>query len=817
MLSASRWAFRLLLVAVLVVALWLVWRCRYDSAIRFLSQESPAQWIVYPNPPDILAHPVSASGTESVTVFRHAFTLARVPANALIELRAAESFGIGINGRIIVPPSKSPRTWKETTKLDATSLLRPGTNEIVVTVTNRSGPPLLWLKLVGGEVKLYSDSTWQASYADAVWQPAQLAGALRPIRPGNPMRSAVPLSTSLRRKAFTATTLLLLALVMTLLARRWITEPKQALTKSEITKLTLSGFILLWVVLFIHNVNQLSPMNGFDAANHIDYIKFIQEHHELPKAEQGWETHQPPLYYLFAATLLQIFQWDATTMEGVRALRYLSMLFGIGQIFLVVASLRLLFPSELTRPLIGTAMAAFLPAHLYHSHYVTNETFLALLVSGVFYLSLRLLRSELFNPWLCAGLGVCLGAALLTKLSALIVALVVLLALGTRLFAQRAHWRTWAGTVGIAVGACLFVCGWYYWGLWTSGGPWSQSRWAYGSHWWQEDGYRTTGYYLRFGESLLRPLYSGFHSFWDGIYSTLWGDGLCGGATSVDFRPPWDYDLVTLGYWLALLPTLVVLIGFVLAIRNVLRRAALEWLLFVGVALLFALALFYFSLVAPGASQVRASFGLMLLVPLCAIFALGFGSVASLRRPAGIALVTLTMFWSLNSFCAHWIPRSSAQPSFARARFLFERSYFEAAALEATEGLRRDPSNAILRSLLSDCWNQLGRTNEARQLVQQALVRWPDDSTSHLDAGFEHARAGRFNEAIAETRQAMKLAPDHPMAARQLVLLFTSQQRFGDAETACREALRITPHDPELHRWLQDLQKRKPISQSRAP
>src|SRR6185503_6915103 len=127
-----------------------------------------------------------------------------------------------------------------------------------------------------------------------------------------------------------------------------------------------------------------TPINGFDIQQHLRYIQHLQTQHELPAAGSGWETHQPPLYYLVAALGLHLCGLDVETSAGLTALRVLSLVFGLGQIVLVFASLRLLFPDELRRPLLGTAMAALLPAHLYHAHYITNETLLALLVSSVF-------------------------------------------------------------------------------------------------------------------------------------------------------------------------------------------------------------------------------------------------------------------------------------------------------------------------------------------------------------------------------------------------------------------------------------------------
>jgi hypothetical protein len=35
--------------------------------------------------------------------------------------------------------------------------------------------------------------------------------------------------------------------------------------------------------------------------------------------------------------------------------------------------------------------------------------------------------------------------------------------------------------------------------------------------WWQDAGYQTSAYFLRFGHSLVSPLFAGLSSFWDGL------------------------------------------------------------------------------------------------------------------------------------------------------------------------------------------------------------------------------------------------------------------------------------------------------------
>ena len=475
--------------------------------------------------------------------------------------------------------------------------------------------------------------SWEVSYADAVWQPAHLASTPRPFGKGNPMRSAISFKSAWQNNWWIHVALLLASILIAWVVTR-LAQRSDWLRPAEAKYSVLGGLIIIWIVTLVHNFTLLPPVIGFDAQHHLNYIRIIQERGELPKADEGWETHQPPLYYLTCASLLRMVGLQAATAEGLMGLRVIGLLIGLGQILLVFASLRLLFPGELRRPLLGAGMAAVLPAHLYHAHYVTNETLLALFITAAFYFSLRVIRSVQFSPLFCAALGACMGAALMTKLSALLFLPVLFAALLMHLLSRNERSvRVWAGTLALPFLICLLIGGRYYWQLCAEGGPFANSsRWGYGSAWWQEDGYRIASYYFRFGRALFHPLYSSFYGFWDGMYSTLWGDALCGGSTSIDSAPPWNYELLTIGYWLALLPTLAVAMGFVIVIGKLLRRPSSDWLLLIGVTMLLGFAAIYFSLVAPGASQVRASFGLMLLVPFCALFAFGFDRVVSWKR-----------------------------------------------------------------------------------------------------------------------------------------------------------------------------------------
>ncbi len=792
------------LAAVAAIAGWLAWRCRFDDKIRFLPRHGPAEWILYPNAPDIAAHDVAKRGGELSAIFRRSVVLEKVPAGVSIQICALENFGLQINGQAVpVPVGNS--NWKALREVDAQRWFIPGTNQVLITITNRAGPPLLWFSLQAGAQRWFSDTAWEVSYADAAWRPAHLATTPRTFGKGNPMRSE-GLANAARSRLWIHAGLLLTSILVIWAATRRANRPGW-LRPNEAKYAALGGLILIWIVMLLHNCGQLPPIIGFDAAHHMDYIRMIQERREMPEADEGWETHQPPLYYVVCASLLQVAGLGAVSAEGLMTLRVVSLLVGAAQILLVFAGLRLLFPNELRRPLFGGGLAATLPAHLYHAHYITNETMFALFVSAVFYFALRVMRGAEFSPLSCAGLGACLGLALLTKLSALILVPVVFAALFTGLLLRReSSFKVWAGTLALPLFIGLLICGRYYWNMWAEGGPFANaSRWGYGSGWWQEDGFRAGSFYFRFGKALVQPLYSSFHSFWDGMYATLWGDGLCGGSTSFDSRPPWNYQLLAVGYWLALAPTLSVIAGVVIAVRMFLRRPSPQWMLLGGITVAFVFAAIYFSLVAPGASQVRASFGLMLLVPFCAFFALGLDRLISWRRGTGLVLGTLVLWSALNNLAAHWIPAGSAQARMLRANFFIRNGRAAEAARAAEDGFKHDPSNALLRGILADAWTQTGKTNEAKQLVAQSLARWPRDPMSHLDAAFDLAQAGKLDEAVAQTRRALAVAPDHPAATKQLVALLSRQKQFAEAEAACREALRVTPHDAQLREWLREL------------
>ncbi|TNF88501.1 MAG: hypothetical protein EP301_04815 [Gammaproteobacteria bacterium] len=155
--------------------------------------------------------------------------------------------------------------------------------------------------------------------------------------------------------------------------------------------------------------------------------------------------------------------------------------------------------------------------------------------------------------------------------------------------------------------------------------------------WWSQPGFHTWSYYTGFGEVLQRPFFAGFHSFWDGVYSTFWGDGLLAGMIRAETRHPfWRYDYMALGYWLALPATLLLIAGFFRLLGQAFthggtrRRLALSLLLTTLYVLAFSLLLVTFRV--PYYAQAKAFYVLSAIVPLAVVAASGLSLAPDLLK-----------------------------------------------------------------------------------------------------------------------------------------------------------------------------------------
>jgi tetratricopeptide (TPR) repeat protein len=394
-------------------------------------------------------------------------------------------------------------------------------------------------------------------------------------------------------------------------------------------------------------------------------------------------------------------------------------------------------------------------------------------------------------------LGLSMGAAMLTKATGVLLLPLLFLAMATKLTLQRLPVTIRLRNLGVTLGICFAVCGWHYIriGL-QSGTPFFGMAGSFA--WWQDPGYHTAADYIRFGRSLVSPLFSSFAGFADGIYSTLWGDGLCGGVPNLDVRTPWNYELMVSGYLLALPPTLMIVIGGVVAVCRFVSKPSPDWFVLLGLAGAVALAQFPTTLALASYAQIKAFYGLSALIPFCCFGAIGWDVLTRGRKALQLALGALLLLWASNSFASFWIRPSALQHIYAGQRLALAHKA-DAAASEAIKAVNSNPSNATARRFLASVFDTLDRPTEAREQAERAIELNPTDSMCRLQLAITLANQGQMERAINEGRRALELGPENDFAYNFLLACLLKSHREEEAITVAGDALTVSPFSADLH------------------
>jgi len=790
-----------LVLAALGAAVLVRWRCLSDPAIPFLTHKPPAEWILLPTTWR------SKREVEDRRVrFRRSFELPVRPASGHVEIRAFQEYVLWVNGVEVGSGPGRGVSWKSVRKHDVHSVLSGGVNRVEVEVANPSGPPVLWLVLRTDDGTLIkTDTQWECRSGDDAWRPAGLA-----TEPMQVVLSQTPPTVpEAWRRAGWVLLLWLGIAVVAIVMGGWVSRRVAAnrATGSEGTTDPLPpdrwerGLVGLavaaYLVLGLNNLCRLPPVIGFDGPEHLSYVRFLIEELRLPLASDGFQMYQPPLFYVVSAVLATLGLSGGWSDALTTAPKLVNMFAGVAQILLVWSVLGLMFPESRRARYAGLILAAAMPMNLYMGQYLSNEVTCAALVTASLVIALRILRDDPTSWRRYAGLGGALGLAMLAKHTAFL-AVVVVLAVVTVHVAVR-HRREWpavAGRIGAMLIALVLVAGWNAARNWIHFRDPLVGNWnpATGHWWWQDPGYRTAESFLRFGRSLKEPYRSGVYSYADGIYSTVWGDGLLGGTQP---WPPWNYNLMTAGYALAIYPTVLVLLGFVAALVGWVRRPTAAWSLLGGHGVLVGFAVFYMALKLPYAGQAKGFYGLSAMAFGCVIGALGFDRMYRRLGRIGGALWVPLLAWGINAWASFFVLPLSAREYEQLGYLLVGQGKIDRGIAYYTKALRLDPNLPEAHCHLASALTRQGKTEQAIVHSMQAIRLRPDLARAHFNLGAALDRQGKLDEAVRCYREALRLVPPYPEAHNNLGLALVRQGKPQEAIAHYEKALGLAPDWPE--------------------
>ncbi len=182
--------------------------------------------------------------------------------------------------------------------------------------------------------------------------------------------------------------------------------------------LSLSILLAASAVLQLHYLSYTDySTRTFDlliTTGHLDYIKMIADHLHLPNPTEGWEYHQPPLYYLAAAAVYALFSY-LPVLDPLIALQLFSLFLFTVFLYYALRILSLLI-SDKKILLASSILLLFWPSGIIHSVRIGNDIlFFTLFSLGLFsILQWQLKGAKLWLPLLLASL------ALITKANGII-------------------------------------------------------------------------------------------------------------------------------------------------------------------------------------------------------------------------------------------------------------------------------------------------------------------------------------------------------------------------------------------------------------
>lgn len=443
-----------------------------------------------------------------------------------------------------------------------------------------------------------------------------------------------------------------------------------------------AALFLLATLQYGWNAHAVPALTGYDAGGHAGYILTILEEGRLPDPRSGWSTFHPPLYYLIGSgawALLEPFGPGALN-AGLRAISSLGCL-AAG----LVAWLLLRRRCDAPTAWVATALVLFVPTSQLAAVMIGNEA----LAAGLGALALPPLLALQRNPRSVrhAALAALLAAlALATKYTGAFVAVACFVPFLRRDF-DRGMLRA------LAVGAAVFalVAGpVYVRNLVVSGSLFPVTRLdapvksvedanvlrprALGDYLWVDPAclVRPSIHHVK-GDSRVEPRRNpAMTNVWGLAYASIWYDAQGHRIPLAYHRDGvWSGPLLS---FLGVIPTAVMLLGFVLAVREFVRRrgrsedAPLVVVWSVGLAMFVAFTWWAQSVVA-----VKGSYLLPLAAPGAVFFARGVGALGPRLRPwvlgtsAAAALVATVVFTADLVF-----PSPPVERMAARYRFMGE-------------------------------------------------------------------------------------------------------------------------------------------------
>lgn len=202
------------------------------------------------------------------------------------------------------------------------------------------------------------------------------------------------------------------------------------------------------------------PYSGYDAADHIQYIKALASDHALPSCKETAQCYVPPLPYILPAAVLatgRISLWHAAKLAQL-----LNVLLSIGLTYYVLKLCDLLIPASTTFRVSSLGMLGILPVYYRTFAFIRGEPYLAFLCVSSAYQVISIVVDSQVTLRRFLVLGLAVGLSILARQWGFLMLPAIVSFVAYIAIRDRSRLRLAVYTVLTCVAAALLVAGWYY-------------------------------------------------------------------------------------------------------------------------------------------------------------------------------------------------------------------------------------------------------------------------------------------------------------------------------------------------------------------
>jgi len=556
------------------------------------------------------------------------------------------------------------------------------------------------------------------------------------------------------------------------------------------------GMVAVAVVVYVNNVIVLPSLRAPDGFGHFVYIWYLAATGSVPAATEGWSFFHPPLYYAFMASIWKLLPFVDPVIRlkiGTGIIAFC----GIAQAGIAYLLVKRALPDNRFAQLLAIGIMLFLPLQVFSAGYLGNERLNAVFCGTSLLALIWLLDRPVLSR--AAVFGAILGLAMLVKFTALAI---VAGSFATIFFSFLFKREYLPGLkVLIVVGVTMLsVCGWFYVrNVVRYGTPIQMSReteMVQRVEHYQTKGKRSLLEYVLFDPLIITspqwprgiPIYGTLgpkvvrsslrESVWTGVYTNAWFDGIGGQVLPIMRLNPMVLHSGQIILALALVPTILVLIGIGATIRKLWREG---WNDLHGGMLIIFVAMMTVFVYGTKMVVLHAAVKATYLTPISVIFAFWLANgfdVVSKRNPgaargvvavcSALAVISVSVF-SLGVIVGRGYLRDG----------LNERTWQNVYGVIQYAGGRKERALEMFKASASENWH-LGHENVAAMALEEGKNR---RAIRHLRA------ASRVQPSQSFGLPADRRTFNNATQAEYSTLLAVAYYRVGKPRLALRSAV----------------------------